>query len=97
MERVSPEVRNGVLQLVVPILQRRPDAALRIQLRERREIRTDIRLILQVCCQQIAMARHTEFRRVQRVCCLRTCSWLQDKTRTLANPQAKVGSWRSNG
>lgn len=47
LERVSPEVRHGMLQLVIPILQKRPDAALRVQLRERREVRTDIRLILQ--------------------------------------------------
>ena len=36
-----------MMQLVIPILQKRPDAALRVQLRERREVRTDIRLILQ--------------------------------------------------
>jgi uncharacterized phage infection (PIP) family protein YhgE len=46
VERAPKEVRDGFLALVVPILKMRADVGVTVQLRERQEVRTDIKLSL---------------------------------------------------
>jgi hypothetical protein len=44
LERAPKEVRDGFLAMVVPLLRARPDIAVTVQLRDRHEVRTDIRV-----------------------------------------------------
>jgi hypothetical protein len=46
LERAPAEVTSGFLTLVLPLLRLREDVAVKVLLREHREVRTDIRLVI---------------------------------------------------
>jgi hypothetical protein len=46
LERTPKEVRDGVMTMVVPLLQAREDVRVQVLLREHHEVRTDIRLVV---------------------------------------------------
>ena len=47
LDRAPGEVTSGFLTLVLPLLQARDDVRVRVSLRERREVRTDLRLVVE--------------------------------------------------
>lgn len=46
LERVPEEVKTGLMTFVVPLLQLRDDINVRVFVRERKEIRSDVRIVL---------------------------------------------------
>lgn len=47
LDRAPAEVTSGFLTLVLPLLQSRDDVRVRVMLREHREVRTDIKLLVE--------------------------------------------------